>query len=105
MRHEQDSTAASNNHTRFPMSADEAFKIFGQFMWDIEKREVFEYKHIYFFPVEERKKQKNLGMHSQSNGAQSDYGVFNENTNNGFDNDQNEYIIRMNEHLGYRYEI
>ena len=32
-------------------------------------------------------------------------GVFNENTNNGFDNDQNEYIIRMNEHLGFRYEV
>lgn len=44
-------------------------------------------------------------MHSQSNGAQSDYGVFNEATNHGFDNEENEYIIRMNEHLGYRYEV
>jgi hypothetical protein len=46
------------------MSADEAFKTFGPYLWDIEKREIFEYKTIYFFPVEERKKQKNLGMHS-----------------------------------------
>ena len=64
LRHEQDSTAASNIHTRFPMSADEAFKLFGQYLWDVEKREIFEYKQIYFFPVEERKKQKNHGMHS-----------------------------------------
>ena len=35
----------------------------------------------------------------------SDYGAYNETTNNGFDNDQNEYLIRMNEHLGYRYEV
>ena len=32
-------------------------------------------------------------------------GVYNETTNNGFDNDQNEYIVRLNEHLGYRYEV
>lgn len=56
-------------------------------MWDVEKREVFENKSIYFFPIEERKKQKNLGMHSNSPGAQSEMGVFNEATNNGFDND------------------
>ena len=69
LRHDADSTAASNIHTRFPMSADEAFKQFGQYLWDIEKREIFEHKQIYFFPVEERKKQKNHGMHSQSSGA------------------------------------
>ena len=105
MRHEQDSTAASNNNNRFPMTPDEAFKCFSQYMWDVEKREVFEYKNIYFFPTEERRKTKNNGANMNSAGAQSDMGVFNEATNNGFDTDSNEYISRINEHLGYRYEV
>jgi dual specificity tyrosine-phosphorylation-regulated kinase 2/3/4 len=87
------------------MTPDETFKTLSHLMWEVEKRELFEYKTIYFFPREERKKQKNCGMHSNSSGAQSEMGVFNETTNNGFDNDQNEYIIRMNEHLGFRYEV
>ena len=56
LRHEQDSTAASNNNHRFPMTADDAFKILSPYLWEIEKREIFEYKTIYFFPIEERKK-------------------------------------------------
>jgi len=32
-------------------------------------------------------------------------GLFNEQTNNGFDNNENEYITRPGEHLGFRYEI
>ena len=69
MRHEQDSTAASNINTRFPMTADEAFKVLGPYLWDIEKREIFEFKTIYYFNIEERKKQKNNGMNMASNGS------------------------------------
>lgn len=32
-------------------------------------------------------------------------GIFNEATNNGFDTDSNEYLSKVNEHLGYRYEV
>jgi hypothetical protein len=38
------------------MTPDEAFKVFSPYMWEVEKREIFEFKTIYFFPVEERKK-------------------------------------------------
>lgn len=69
LRHEQDSTAASNNSHRFPMTADDAFKILSPFLWDVEKREIFEYKTIYFFPIEERKKQKLNGANSSSPGS------------------------------------
>ena len=31
--------------------------------------------------------------------------MINEASNNGFDSECNEYISRMNEHLGYRYEV
>ena len=56
------------------MTPDEAFKLFSPYMWEVEKKEIFtkvfdpkkkeevyEFPQIYFFPVEERKKQKNLG--------------------------------------------
>jgi hypothetical protein len=56
LRYEQDSTAASNTNAKFPMSPDEAFKLFSRYFWDVEKREIFEYQQIYFFPVEERRK-------------------------------------------------
>jgi len=87
------------------MSQEEAFKLLAPYLWESEKRELFEIQTIYFFPIDERKKQANLGMHSKSNGSQSDMGVLNEATNNGFDNIENEYIIRLNEHLGFRYEV
>lgn len=41
---------------RFPMTADDAFKVLSPYLWEVEKREIFEYKTIYFFPIEERKK-------------------------------------------------
>ncbi len=57
LRHEQDSTAASKgNSHKFPMTADEAFKVLNPYLWEIEKREIFEYQTIYFFNIEERKK-------------------------------------------------
>jgi hypothetical protein len=59
-RNEQDSTALSNNNNnlRFPMSCDEAFKVLSPYLWEIERREIFEFPTIYFFPVDERKKNK-----------------------------------------------
>ncbi len=91
LRREQDSTAASNNNFRFPMSPDDAFKHFGTYMWEVEKKEIFqkvfdskrkeevyEFPQIYFFPLEERKKQKNIGCHSKDPGSQSDMGASNE---------------------------
>lgn len=86
MRLEQDSTAASNINTRFPMTADEAFKVLSPYMWDVEKREIFEFQTIYYFNIEERKKQKNNGM-TMGQHSLSEMGVFNEQTNNGFDTD------------------
>ena len=44
------------------------------------------------------------GQNASSSGAQSEMGVFNEATNNGFDTECNEYISRINEHFSYRYE-
>jgi len=69
LRHEQDSTAASNNNHRFPMGPDEAFKLLTPYMWEVEKKEIFDFSTIYFFPIEERKKQKMNGSHANSPGS------------------------------------
>lgn len=87
------------------MTADDAFKVLSPYLWEVEKREIFEYKTIYFFPIEERKKQKLNGANVSSPGAQSEMGAFNEATNNGFDSECNEYISRINEHICYRWEV
>ena len=33
------------------------------------------------------------------------YGKINEAINSGFDSDTQEYVVRYNEHLGFRYEV
>ena len=63
---------------RFPMSSDEAYKAFSPYLWDYEKRELFEFKTIYFFPVEERKKMSRTGLHTKSSGGLSEMGMINE---------------------------
>jgi hypothetical protein len=42
------------------MTCEEAFKILSPYLWEIEKREIFEYKTIYFFNIEERKSPPNF---------------------------------------------
>ena len=71
------------------MKPDQLMDNFKDLLWEVEKREIFEYKLIYWFPIEERRRQmkQNYGCHSQSPGSMSDYGAYNEATNNGFDND------------------
>ena len=86
------------------MTPDDAFKILSPYLWEVERREIFEYQTIYFFPIDERKKAK-TNPSAQLSGQQSEIGVFNEATNNGFDTDSNEYLSKINEHLAYRYEV
>jgi dual specificity tyrosine-phosphorylation-regulated kinase 2/3/4 len=107
LRHAHDSTAASKVLTpQFPMSPEDAYKLFSNLLWDVERREIFEFETIYFFPVEERKKLRQKGSLALTmTGSQSEMGVFNDSTNNGFDSDSNEYLSRVNEHLAYRYEV
>jgi hypothetical protein len=40
------------------MTSDEAFKLCSPLLWEIERREIFEYKTIYFFCIDERKRSK-----------------------------------------------
>ena len=76
-------------------------RVLAPYLWEYEKREILEYDVIYFFNIQERV--KNAGNHNLPGGAA--YGKISEKDNNGFDTDQQEYIVRYNEHLGYRYEV
>ena len=51
------------------MGPDEAFKVLSPYMWEVEKKEIFDFSTIYFFPIEERKKQKMNGSHANSPGS------------------------------------
>jgi serine/threonine protein kinase len=93
--------AANFNQIKFPMSCQDASRILAPYLWEIEKKEIFEFDTIYYFNIQERI--KNQGNANQPGGTA--YGKLNEATNNGFDSDQQEYIVRYNEHLGYRYEV
>lgn len=83
------------------MSRDDAVRVLAPFLWECEKREILEHDVIYFFNVNERI--KNANNFNLPGGAA--YGKINPQTNNGFDSDQQEYIVRYNEHLGFRYEV
>jgi len=69
---------------RFPMTPDEATRVLAPYMWELERREVHEFDTIYFFPLAERKKEKEKTHRSKDANT---YGILNEETNNGFDND------------------
>lgn len=85
------------------MSREDAVRLLAPYLWEYEKREILEYEVIYFFNVNERI--KNAGNPNLPGG--SAYGKISEDakTNHGFDTDQQEYAVRYNEHLGYRYEV
>lgn len=60
---------------------------------DLEKTEILEYETIYWININERKAQK--GPPITPDGID----------NNGFDNDKNEYITEVGNHIAYRFEI
>ena len=78
-------TQGSKDSLRFPMTPEEASRYLSPYLWEIERREIFEQDVIYFFPISERKKERNAREKPPTGG--SAYGEINEETNNGFDND------------------
>ena len=83
------------------MSHTEAARVLAPYLWEYEKREIEEFQTVYFFNVNERI--KNNGNANLPGGAA--YGKINDAINSGFDSDTQEYVVRYNEHVGYRYEV
>ena len=83
------------------MPSAQAQVLLKDLLWETERKEILEYDVIYFFNISERQKNKD---NPNLPGGMA-YGKINEVTNNGFDTDQQEYVVRYNEHLGFRYEV
>ena len=65
------------------MTPQDASRVLAPYLWEHEKKEIFEFETIYYFNIQERI--KNQGSANQPGGAA--YGKVNEATNNGFDTD------------------
>lgn len=102
METQASSSLKKNPQFRFPMSNTEASRVLAPYLWEYEKKELqSEFDTVYFFNVNERI----INSNNSSQPGGSAYGKVNDATNHGFDSDQQEYIVRYNEHLGYRYEV
>lgn len=66
---------------------------YSKYLLDIEKTEILDYETIYWFNIQDRKAAK--GPPATPDGVE----------NNGFDNDKNEYITEVGDHLAFRFEI
>jgi dual specificity tyrosine-phosphorylation-regulated kinase 2/3/4 len=85
------------------MPATEALRLFQNHLTEFEQREILDCKTVYFFNVQERLKWK-LKASQLPGGSQWGRIVEGE-SNNGFDTEDQEYIVRYNDHIDYRYEI
>lgn len=84
------------------MPAADALRLFGAVLTEWERKEILDYQTVHYFNYEERKRWK--GKEASLPGG-ADWGRLNEATNNGFDTDQQEYFVRYNDHVDYRYEV
>jgi len=46
--------AANFNQIKFPMSCQDASRILAPYLWEIEKKEIFEFDTIYYLNIQER---------------------------------------------------
>ena len=74
------------------MDARETLVHYAKHLLDYEKSEILEYDCIYYLNTKEPPQNKPL---STPDGPE----------NGGFDNDKNEYICDVKDHISYRYEV
>ena len=65
-----------NSQIKFPMSNQEAARVLAPYLWEYEKREIFEYETIYYFNINERIKNQSAKESSLPGGFA--YGKINE---------------------------
>jgi dual specificity tyrosine-phosphorylation-regulated kinase 2/3/4 len=68
-----------------PIAAKKAIEKYGDLLWDVEKQELLEYGQVYYFAL----KYKDSFEPTQYNG--------------GFDNEEGYYVIRLGDHIAFRY--
>lgn len=73
------------------MEPREAVLHLSKYLLSYEKTEILEYDQIFYLNMQERKTKPMTTPDGPENG--------------GFDNDKNEYICDVNDHIAYRFEV
>ncbi|CAD8059548.1 unnamed protein product [Paramecium primaurelia] len=73
---------------KVPLKNNECLIEFGNYLTQFEKQEILTYKDIYYIGYSAKKQNNQMTQ-------------FNE----GFDNEKGEYIINLNDHIAYRFEV
>ena len=73
----------------FPLGAGKALKLYMNSLSDYEKREILDYRQVFF-----------LGLESKKIKASSLI-----TPNYGYDNDKGDYKTALKDHIAYRYEV
>lgn len=71
-----------------PATFENALESYGEYLSELEKREMSEYKNIYFLGIGSKKISPDANL-----------------PNFGYDNDKGDYKIVLNDHLDFRYEV
>jgi hypothetical protein len=91
----EESARNSKNKLTFPMTAEDALNTLSPYLLDYERKELQsgEFDTVYFFPLNERKRM----------GPGSDFtrDADSKMNNYGFDMENQEYNVKMNEHIAY----
>lgn len=83
------------------MSCEDALKLYGGYLSEYEKDEIKQFDTIFYMSFNKRK--STTGPTSYSVEQQDSDSP--RNSNNGYDNDQGDYLFEASDHINYRYEI
>ncbi len=90
MVHTREGEENYTEEPEFPLKPGKAIKTFNNILSDYEKGEILDYKSVWYVGENCEGKIKGSPL---------------EEINNGYDDEKGDYLIRMNDHIGYRYEI
>ncbi|XP_044750963.1 dual specificity tyrosine-phosphorylation-regulated kinase 2 isoform X2 [Coccinella septempunctata] len=83
------SSSNNNADSAYPLTANEALRLYGSYLTDYEKTEIEKYSKIWYLGIKARK------IHGNKSGTH----------NGGYDDESGSYNKVMHDHISYRYEI
>ena len=97
---------SSNREKRiqFPMSRKEASLILQEYLYDYEQMEILDYDKIYYIDINGRKDPDSREGGLKCKNSKKEKPSKSE-FNNGFDNENGDYLYAMKDHIAYRYEL
>ena len=92
----------------FPMSSEDALKIYGRSLSQYEREEIASFETIYYLNLTAKRKGVGQFIKGEINSQDENPNVTNDQNqiyNHGFDNDQADYIYEQKDQIMYRYEV